>query len=97
MVPGPDHQLQREGIVRRFLQGEGVTLALQIGGNVLPGAGIGQPDGEGLTGFGLPQPELEPDQRLGATPGGQVEVFHGGSIARDGGYYGRDESTKQRL
>ena len=58
-----------------------VTLTAQIGGNVLPGACIPELDAHGLTGPGLAQPELEPDQRLGTTPGCQVELFHEDSIA----------------
>ena len=57
-----------------------VALTVQIGRNILPGARLGQPDGDVMTALGPPQPELEPDQRLGATPGGQVETFHGDSI-----------------
>ena len=38
-------------------------------------------EAHGLTGPGLAQPELEPDEGLGTTPGGQVELFHENSIA----------------
>jgi hypothetical protein len=58
-----------------------MTLTVQIGGNILPGACIPELDAHGLTGPGLAQPELEPDEGLGTTPGGQVELFHENSIA----------------
>lgn len=80
-----------------------MALTTQPGWNVLPGAGVGQQDQQGLARVGGAQPEFEPNKGLGATPGGQVELFplgfhiREGSIVRDGRYYGRDESMKQRL
>jgi len=62
-----------------------VTLTAQIGGNVLPGACIPELDAHGLTGPGLAQPELEPDEGLGTTPGGQVELFRKGILPMPAG------------
>lgn len=100
---GADHESQPKTGLCLLQRLYPMALSAQPGGDVLPGAWVGQQHQQGLAALSLTQPELEPDEGFRATPGGQVELFPmlfhlgEGSITHDGRHYGRDGGMKQRL